>query len=205
MHLRFLRRYTVLALAVPLLLATAAESSGENTGMRLVEAARGQVGVTVHYDPAYVGLAYPGGDIAPERGVCTDVVIRALRALGHDLQVQVHEDMRRNFDRYPNHWGLTRPDRNIDHRRVPNLEVFFDRMGMGQEVRSDAEAFLPGDIVTWRLKWTNRPHIGIVSDRKSRRGVPLILHNIGRGTREEDMLFDHRITGHYRWPSVIPE
>ena len=162
-----------------------------------VAAARGQVGVTLLYDPAYVVLAYPGGDVPLSRGVCTDVVIRAFRAVGYDLQREVHDDMRGAFDAYPRRWGLARPDRNIDHRRVPNLQVFFARRGWA--LREDA-ALRPGDIVTWMLPG-NLPHIGIVSDR-SVRGTPLILHNIGAGTVEDDILHRYRITGRYR--PVLP-
>ena len=162
-----------------------------------VEAARRQVGVTLHYDPAYVVLAYPGGDVPLARGVCTDVVIRAFRAVGFDLQREVHEDMRGAFDAYPRLWGLRTPDRNIDHRRVPNLQVFFTRRGWALR---DGAALRPGDVVTWMLPG-NLPHIGIVSDR-SVDGRPLILHNIGAGTVEDDILHRYRITGRYR--PVLP-
>lgn len=167
-----------------------------------VAAARTQVGVTVRYDPAYVRLPYPGGDVPEDRGVCTDVVIRALRAEGLDLQKAVHEDMRAHFAAYPNRWGLRAPDRNIDHRRVPNLQVWFERQGWSLPVPQRALAqrasdYRPGDLVTWMLPG-HLPHIGIVSDRRSADGTPLILHNIGRGTQEEDILFAYRMTGHYR-------
>lgn len=163
----------------------------------LVAAARKQIGVTRHYDPTYVVLPYPGGDVPQDRGVCTDVVIRALRTQGLDLQKAVHEDMRANFGEYPQQWGLRAPDRNIDHRRVPNLQTWFRRQGWTQPAGEDAARYRPGDLVTWMLPG-NLPHIGIVSDRKSFTGTPLILHNIGRGTREENILFDYPITGHYR-------
>lgn len=168
----------------------------------LVRAARGQVGVTTVYDGSYRVLAYPGGDVPPERGVCTDVVIRALReARSLDLQKLVHEDMRAAFGEYPSRrrWGLTRPDRNIDHRRVPNLMTYFRRAGHSRPVSRDAAAYLPGDLVTWDLGG-GIPHIGIVSDRREPGGVPLVIHNIGSGTREEDILFKYTITGHYRLP-----
>lgn len=158
-----------------------------------VAAARRQVGVTLHYDPAYVVLPYPGGDVPLARGVCTDVVIRAFRAVGFDLQREVHEDMRSAFDAYPRLWGLRKPDRNIDHRRVPNLQVFFTRRGWALP---DDAALRPGDVVTWMLPG-NLPHIGIVSDRAVG-GTPLILHNIGAGTVEDDILHRYRITGRYR-------
>jgi uncharacterized protein YijF (DUF1287 family) len=162
-----------------------------------VASARKQVGVTLIYDPAYVRLPYPGGDVPQERGVCTDVVIRALRPQGLDLQKAVHEDMRAHFGLYPKKWGLRAPDRNIDHRRVPNLQTWFARQGWSLRPTREASNYRPGDLVTWMLPG-NLPHIGIVSDRRSLTGTPLIIHNIGRGTREENILFDYPITGHYR-------
>ncbi|MDF7799501.1 DUF1287 domain-containing protein [Pontiellaceae bacterium B1224] len=163
----------------------------------IVTAAREQIGITVFYDPAYVGLAYPGGDIPRDRGVCTDVVIRALRdALQLDLQKEVHEDMSRAFSKYPANWGLKKPDKNIDHRRVPNLITFFKRRGCGLAISKSPADYLPGDIVTCSVG--NRPHIMIVSDRKTADGTPLVIHNIGSGTREENRLFDFPITGHFR-------
>lgn len=164
----------------------------------LVTAARRQIGVTVSYDPAYVRLPYPGADVPASRGVCTDVVIRALRTQRIDLQQRVHEDMRAHFAKYPQEWGLRGPDSNIDHRRVPNLQTWFERQGWSVPVTSHAADYRAGDLVTWMLPG-NLPHIGIVSDRRTMiGGTPLIIHNIGRGTREEDILFDHKITGHYR-------
>ncbi len=167
-------------------------------GVALVAAARKQIGVTVNYDPAYVRLPYPGGDVPASRGVCTDVVIRALRTQRIDLQQRVHEDMRAHFAKYPQKWGLRGPDSNIDHRRVPNLQTWFERQGWSLPVTSRAADYRAGDLVTWMLPG-NLPHIGIVSDRKTMLGgTPLIIHNIGRGTREEDILFGHKVTGHYR-------
>ena len=165
----------------------------------LVTAAREQVGVTLSYDPAYRRLSYPGGDVPLSTGVCTDVLIRALRQQGLDLQEAVHRDMRAHFNLYPGHWGLSRPDSNIDHRRVPNLMTWFKRQGWALPLSQDAGAYRPGDIVTWDLG-RGLTHIGIVSDRRAGNGVPLVLHNIGRGTREEDILFGFKITGHYRFP-----
>lgn len=166
----------------------------------IVGAARSQIGKTIIYDGAYVGLDYPGGDIPLERGVCTDVVVRALRKGHHlDLQKMLYMDMSRAFAAYPTIWGLKRPDRNIDHRRVPNLRTFFERMGYGLEITSNPEHFQPGDLVTCTVGG-NRPHIMIVSDRKSPKEVPFVIHNIGRGTQEEDLLFAFPITGHYRIP-----
>lgn len=163
----------------------------------LVRAAEGQVGVTTVYDSAYVALDFPGGDVPPDRGVCTDVLVRAFRvAHGIDLQAAVNADMKANFSRYPANWGLTRPDRNIDHRRVPNLARLFQRMGAELPLSSDPAAFLPGDIVTSMLPG-NLPHVMIVTDRPGA-SAPMVVHNIGAGTRVEDRLFDHPLTGHFR-------
>ncbi|MGL4401861.1 MAG: DUF1287 domain-containing protein [Luteolibacter sp.] len=170
------------------------------TGEKLVTAARKQIGVTVRYDPAYTKLDYPGGDVAEERGVCTDVVIRAMReGLARDLQKLVHEDMRGNFAVYPKNWGLSRPDKNIDHRRVPNLKTWFKRQGYQLPLGAQKHPadFLPGDVVTCTVP-PHLPHVMIVSDRKSAAGVPLVIHNIGSGAREEDCLFAFPLTGHYR-------
>lgn len=185
-----------LALILSLALALPAFAGSEPS--RLTSAAREQVGVTVTYDPAYVTLDFPGGDIPRDRGVCTDVVIRALRdGWGIDLQLAVNRDMKGNFAAYPPLWGLSRPDRNIDHRRVPNLQTLFARIGAELPLDDGPTPFLPGDIVTWTLPG-NLAHIGIVSDRRTQAGTPLILHNIGRGAQEEDILFSYPITGHYR-------
>lgn len=165
---------------------------------KLIAAARSQVGVTVTYDPAYVVLAYPKGDVPQDRGVCTDVVIRALRASnGLDLQKALHEDMKAGFSAYPKNWGLSRPDKNIDHRRVPNLQTYFKRHAKSLPVSDKPADFQPGDIVTSMLPG-NLPHIMIVSDRSTSEGTPLVIHNIGRGAQEEDSLFRYPLTGHYR-------
>ena len=164
----------------------------------IVSAARAQVGRTTIYDPSYVRLDYPGGDVPIDKGVCTDVVVRALRdGLGMDLQKRVHEDMRVAFSRYPKIWGLRRPDANIDHRRVPNLRRYFQRKGYSLAVTTRPGDYLPGDLVTCTVP-PNRPHIMIISDRKTVRGIPLVIHNIGRGAQEEDSLFAFPLTGHYR-------
>lgn len=174
-------------------------AGARETGAKIVDAARKQVGVTLSYDPAYAALRYPGGDVPRERGVCTDVVIRALRdGLGADLQVLVHDDMKRDFGAYPKQWGLARPDRNIDHRRVPNLRTYFKRRGLALAVARDAARFQPGDLVTCTVP-PNLPHVMVVSDKKSAAGVPLVIHNIGSGAREEDVLFRYPLTGHFRW------
>lgn len=165
---------------------------------RIVNAARTQIGRTLIYDPAYVPLPYPGGDLPRRRGVCTDVVIRALRdGLKMDLQRLVHEDMKAHFAAYPQHWGLTRTDRNIDHRRVPNLRRYFKRRGYALPAPRDPKAYHPGDLVTCTVP-PHLPHIMIVSDRNASDGTPLVIHNIGAGTQEENRLFDFPLTGHYR-------
>ena len=188
---------------LPLLLLLAAPLRAQDAAA-LVTAARAQVGVTLIYDGAYVSLDYPGGDVDAERGVCTDVLIRAFRtAWGIDLQRVVHRDMERAFAAYPAQWGLSAPDRNIDHRRVPNLRTLLTRAGA--ELEPGNNDFRPGDIVSWRLPG-NQPHIGIVSDRTGDDGTdPLILHNIGGGAQEEDMLHSFPITGHYRITSEAAE
>ncbi|MDQ2638993.1 MAG: DUF1287 domain-containing protein [Pseudomonadota bacterium] len=164
-----------------------------------MQAARVQTLSPVVYDGAYVRIDYPMGDVPQDRGVCTDVVIRAYRSIGIDLQVLVHEDMRDNFRAYPALWGLGRPDRNIDHRRVPNLQKFFERRGAKLPATQAPPDYQPGDLVTWMLPG-NLPHIGIVSDRKqSGTDRPLVIHNIGAGATEEDMLFAFPVTGHYRF------
>nr|WP_180166792.1 DUF1287 domain-containing protein [Stenotrophomonas sp. SbOxS2]NYT99678.1 DUF1287 domain-containing protein [Stenotrophomonas sp. SbOxS2] len=179
---------------------SAAPATAPTPSPPLVAAARAQIGVTTRYDPAYRVLAYPGGDVPPDRGVCTDVVVRALRTQGLDLQVRVNEDMRADFSAYPALWGLSRPDRNIDHRRVPNLMRWFDRQGWQQPISALASDFAAGDIVAWKLNGNGLLHVGIVSDRRLADGTPLVLHNIARGTREENLLFQHTIIGHYRMP-----
>ena len=165
----------------------------------LVEAAKAQIGVTVIYDGAYQRLAYPGGDVGSERGVCTDVIVRAYRKLGVDLQKLVHEDMQAAWAAYPHSWGLPHPDPNIDHRRVPNLATFFARHGQALAVAGDRRAYRPGDIVTWRLA-SGVPHIGLVADLQAADGTPLVIHNIGAGAKMEDSLFAFPVTGHYRYP-----
>jgi uncharacterized protein len=194
-------------LAGSILLAAGASSAQEteSASSRLVKAARSQVGVTVTYNPAYVRLSYPGGDVAPEQGVCTDVIVRAYRkALDIDLQKLVHEDMKASFDSYPRQWGLKRPDPNIDHRRVPNLQKLFARKGASLPVTSNPEDYHPGDLITQILPG-ELPHIAIVSDKRSADGKsPLVIHNIGSGAREEDRLFTFTITGHYRFVTASP-
>ncbi|MBA8877957.1 DUF1287 domain-containing protein [Phyllobacterium myrsinacearum] len=167
---------------------------------KLITAAENQIGQTVHYDPAYTRIAYPMGDVPLERGVCTDVIIRAYRqSAGIDLQERVHRDMATAFAVYPKSWGAKRPDTSIDHRRVPNLATFFQRAGAALPISTEAKDYRPGDIVTQMLPG-NLPHIGIVTQRANPDGSrPLLVHNIGAGTRLEDRLFEFRITGHYRY------
>ena len=173
-----------------------AHPSPGQVGKLLAQAAARQVGVTNLYDPSYTRLAYPGGDVPLERGVCADVVVRAFRAIGVDLQVEVHEDMRKDFAAYPRRWGLRGPDRNIDHRRVPNLMRYFERRGKQLPL---AGAYLPGDVVAWRLP-NGLYHIGVVAEQRSAaQRRPLMIHNIGAGTRREDVLYAFDIIGHYRW------
>ena len=166
---------------------------------RVIAAAVAQAGQPTRYDGSYRPIPYPGGDVPADVGVCTDVVIRAYRAAGVDLQQRVHEDMSRAFSAYPRLWGLQRPDANIDHRRVPNLQAYFRRKGAEAAVTRDPRDYVAGDVVTWMLPG-NLPHIGLVTDRRSIDGSrPLIVHNIGKGPEIEDMLFDFTVTGHYRY------
>ena len=167
---------------------------------KVLEAARAQIGVTTSYDPAYVVLKYPGGDVPEDRGVCTDVVIRAFRKVGFDLQELVHRDMAANFREYPSRWGLKAPDKNIDHRRVPNLMKFFARKGKSLPVSRAAQDYQPGDLVTCIVP-PNLPHIMLVSDTPSTTEPARmqIIHNIGQGVKMEDRLFDFEITGHFRY------
>ena len=151
------------------------------------------------YTPSYVAIKYPNGDVPAKTGVCTDVVIRAYRKLGIDLQKEVHEDMKANFSVYPKTWGLKTTDKNIDHRRVPNLEVFFDRKGEKLKVTKNASDYKTGDLVTWMIAG-KMPHVGIVTHKKSTDGKRnLIVHNVGGGQVLQDCLFSYDIVGHYRF------
>lgn len=166
---------------------------------KLVAAAVARASVHVKYVPAYVRIPYPGGDVPADTGVCTDEIIRIYRAVGIDLQKEVHEDMARNFAAYPQIWHRTSPDSNIDHRRVPNLIKFFERNGVALAKSQQARDYVPGDIVTWDLGG-GQTHIGMVVDRKAFfSGRYKVLHNIGRGPQIEDVLFDWKITGHFRF------
>lgn len=190
----------LLALLIGLVLQPPS-ASADDFAARLSSAALARDGLDVIYDGAYRRIDYPGGDVPANVGVCTDLVIRAFRAVGVDLQRVVHEDMRAAFEAYPSRriWGLTRPDPNIDHRRVPNLQAWLVRHGSELPVTHRAEEYRPGDVVTWMLPG-NLPHIGIVVDRRNAADPrPLVAHNIGAGPKIEDRLFVYRLTGHYRY------
>lgn len=169
-----------------------------SSGDKLALDAKKQIGVTISYDPTYRQLDFPRGDVPQETGVCTDVVVRAYRLQNIDLQQLLNVDMKANFSAYPKTWGLKSTDKNIDHRRVPNIETYFERHGQSLSM-TDESSFKAGDIVSWRLPNSNLPHIGIVSDKSASDGTPLIIHNIGRGTQEENILFAYPIKGHYRY------
>ncbi len=169
-------------------------------GARLSAAAIERISVEVVYDPSYRRIGYPMGDVAANRGVCADEVVRALRAINIDLQVLVHQDMKKNFSAYPQFWGLSAPDSNIDHRRVPNLETYMTRKGWRLAPSLDAKSYRPGDIVAWNLRGDAGflPHIGIVTNRIGASGWPMVVHNIGAGPKLEDVLFSWPMTGRYR-------
>ncbi|MCZ8144400.1 DUF1287 domain-containing protein [Flavobacterium sp.] len=174
-------------------------ASPKNFGEKLSNAALQVIDSSVVYTPDYVALRYPGGDVPPKTGVCTDVVIRAYRKCAIDLQKEVHEDMQVHFERYPTikKWGLKTTDKNIDHRRVPNLEVFFSRKGKKLALSNNPSDYLPGDIVTWLVNG-KLPHIGIVTHIK-KEGIPMIVHNIGGGQIIEACLFKYPMVGHFRY------
>ena len=191
----------VLSIFFGVCIAAHGDLSGEEVIVDLIKAAKERTFHEVRYDGSYITISYPNGDVPSNIGVCTDVVIRSYRKVGIDLQKEVHEDISRNFNKYPSKriWGLTKPDKNIDHRRVPNLQVLFERHGTILQVSNNPDDYLPGDLVTWMLPG-NLPHIGIVIDEKSAdRERPLIVHNIGAGPKINDMLFAYPITGHYRY------
>lgn len=167
---------------------------------KLLESAFKQTEITKNYDPNYAVISYPNGDVPQETGVCSDVVIRAFRNTGVDLQKEVHEDMAKNFAVYPKKWNLPKPDTNIDHRRVPNLQKFFERKGKALEITNNGDDYKPGDVVSWDLNGKGMTHIGLVSNifnENTKRYS--IIHNIGSGAKMEDVLFDWKITGHYRY------
>ena len=173
--------------------------SQEIENLTLSDAALALTQQQVTYDPSYFAISYPNGDIPSSKGVCTDVIIRAYRTLGIDLQKEVHEDMKINFNKYPKIWGLTKTDKNIDHRRVPNLMTFFERHGVTKTISLKPSDYSPGDIVCWNLSG-GITHIGIVISKKSTdRKRNLIVHNIGAGQVIEDCLFNFKIIGHYSY------
>jgi uncharacterized protein len=185
------------------LFVTLGSSAAIANNLDIVAAARKQVGVTMRYDGAYRPLAYPGGDVPPELGVCTDVIVRALRAARSlDLQRLVHEDIVAHRADYASRWRTAAPDANIDHRRVPNQMTWFRRQGWSRPLDTTPAAYLPGDIVAWDLG-RGILHVGIVSDRRAAAGSPLIIHNIGAGAREEDLLFRFTVIGHFRPPDAV--
>lgn len=184
---------------LPLLCSLAASALADME--KVLQAAMASTQQNITYNGAWFKIDYPGGDIPAQFGVCTDVIVRSYRAIGIDLQKEVHEDIRAHFDQYPARriWNQTRPDTNIDHRRVPNLQMFFTRHGESLTPGKKGEDYQPGDMVTWMLPG-NLPHIGFVSEEQSADGKrPLIIHNIGAGPKLEDMLFDYTITGQYRY------
>ena len=177
------------------------ESTSQTFQDKLSDAAISLTKDDVTYDPSYISISYPNGDVPKNKGVCTDVIIRAYRKLNIDLQKEVHEDMVANFTKYPNleKWGLKTTDKNIDHRRVPNLEVFFDRKGKTLPITQNAIDYKTGEIVTWMIN-DKLPHIGIVTHLKSEDGKRnLIVHNVGGGQVLEDCLFSYTIVGHYQY------
>jgi uncharacterized protein YijF (DUF1287 family) len=179
--------------------ATATEISSPEI-QKVLDSAITQSKTTRGYTQKYFVIGYPNGDLPPETGACTDVIIRSFRNAGIDLQKEVHEDMASNFSAYPKTWGLAATDKNIDHRRVPNLQTFFTRKGKSIAVSLSAETYKPGDIVSWDLDGKGMTHIGLVSNlRSSQTGRYLIVHNIGGGVNIEDRLFDWKVTGHYRY------
>lgn len=191
-------------LLLPVLAVATPKTGPENFTPQFVAAALERTQHQVEYDARYLVMPYPNGDVPENIGVCSDEVVRVYRKLGIDLQQDLHQDMQRNFKLYPKKWGLKRPDTNIDHRRVPNLQVLFTRKGQVLDIsQTDASLYHAGDLVTWLLPG-NLPHIGMVTDQRSADGRrPLIVHNIGEGPKLEDALFTYPITGHYRYYGAL--
>ncbi len=185
----------------PAALAGTVPADVQTAAEKIVASAKEQARKGAVYAPGYFAIPYPNGDLPADKGVCTDVVIRALRKAGYDLQKLIHEDMKRNFNKYPNNWGLKRPDSNIDHRRVPNQMRFFERHGLSLTLKvteDTLERWQPGDIVYWKLD-SGLDHCGVLTDTRNGSGEPLVVHNLGRCV-EEDCLTKWKITGHFRFP-----
>ncbi len=181
-----------------LFILSTATALPEEKSLIFIAAARSQIGVTTSYNSSYVALKYPRGDVPIETGCCTDVLIRALRKLHIDLQQLIHKDMKSSFSKYPRKWGMKAPDPNIDHRRVSNLMKFFERRGAAVKISKNSQDYHPGDLVAWNLG-KGILHIGIVSNRETSDRIPLVIHNIGHGAQEENILFQFEIIGHYRY------
>lgn len=201
-----LKNYLANVFCLSIFFSIPVSADNQNTSVtfskRLVIAALERTQHAVNYDGRYLKLNYPNGDVPDNIGVCTDVIIRAYRNLNIDLQKDVHEDMQANFKSYPKLWGLKNTDKNIDHRRVPNLQALFKRKGVVLPVSTDGSKYKAGELVTWMLPG-NLPHIGIVTDKKSSDGKrPLIVHNIGAGPKLEDMLFKYPVTGRYLYKGL---
>jgi len=192
-----IRRFLLLLGLLPTFVC--GQDTFQKTGDRISAAALDRTKHHVTYDPAYFSLEYPGGDVPADKGVCTDVVIRTYRKLGVDLQKLVHEDMRKSFSKYPKNWGAKRPDKNIDHRRVPNLQRYFERQGAKREITKNLKSYEPGDVVAWSLNGRALWHIGVVVEPPGKPGERWIVHNIGSGPKLEDRLFEWQIIGHYRF------
>jgi uncharacterized protein YijF (DUF1287 family) len=193
----------LILLAIPGLVSAFRPGEPTDFSKKLSQAAIERTQHTVQYDGRYRKISYPNGDVPDHLGVCTDVVIRSYRKLGIDLQKDIHEDMKSHFDTYPKLWGLSKPDPNIDHRRVPNMQTLFKRKGILLPITKNPNDYVAGDIVTWMLAG-NLPHIGIViGSRSEDNRKPLIVHNIGSGVVAEDILFDYQITGHYRYYGTL--
>jgi uncharacterized protein YijF (DUF1287 family) len=188
-----------LAICLLLIGTLQADSTGVDSINKIIENAIWQTSVTKIYDPSYVIIDYPNGDVPIERGVCCDVIIRAFRSVDIDLQKEIHNDMQKAFGLYPQIWGLNKTDTNIDHRRVPNIMTFLQRRKKSVPVSQQAEDYKPGDIVTWKIPG-NIDHIGIVTNvRVENSNRYKVVHNIGAGAKLEDVLFEFEITGHYRY------
>lgn len=199
-----MKKLIILAfLLIPVFVSAYRQGEPTDFSKKLIQAAIERTKHIVRYDGSYMKIYYPNGDVPDNVGVCTDVVIRSYRKIGIDLQKDVHEDMKENFDKYPKLWGLSKTDTNIDHRRVPNLRTLFKRKGILLPITRNPNDYVAGDLVTWMLPG-NFPHIGIVIGSKFGVGnKPLIVHNIGSGSVIEDILFDYQITGHYRYYGTL--